>query len=558
MQVDLVDFRALVTPTFGATGRPVNHDAGDTRRSHRPRNDEDERTHGTPAPNAISWSGELLALAQRYGDATAVSDGGAAISYTGLARRAHAIAGRLLSGGLAPGTPVGMLLPNSISAVCASYGLMLSGACETALGWNITDAELRWAVSLSGVRLVVSTRRREDGLRAMGCDVLPVEDLDGAGAAEPRPPAPADAWGRILFTSGTTGRPKGIVHSHGRRWLANRLLKSALPWAPRPGARILLMTPFTHGASLLTFAWLDHGGEVVLLDGVDIQQVESILGGGDIEAIFAPPTVIAKLAGAFGTRRFAGVRCVFTGTQTLTPALYRKAESMFGACVRITYGKTECTNPITVLDAQDTHILFGEHSAEPGACVGWPAAGVELEVRADDGTSLQAGGAGEIWLRATHMYIGQIDPDGFHRLAEDAWHRTGDFGHLDQRGRLWLEGRLADVIKSGGYKISPDEIEAVLSGLPGCGDICIAALPSEYWGEVIVAVAEKASEHWQVEAEGRVAALSRHLRPRLWVAIETLPRNTQGKVSRREVRARVEAVYTLVDGPHPRLTPLVR
>ncbi len=536
----------------------MNHDAGKATSSHPSRIDGDECSHGTPAPNSIAWSGELLALAHRFGEATAVSDGNAAISYTELARRAHAIAGRLLAGGLTPGTPVGMLLPNGIAAVCTSYGLMLAGVCETALGWNSTDAELRWAVSLSGARLVASTQRRAAGLRAMGCEVLLVEDLGGAGAAEPLPPAPADAWGRILFTSGTTSKPKGIVHSHGRRWLANQLLKSALPWAPRPGARILLMTPFTHGASLLTFAWLDHGGEVVLLDGVDTRQVESILGGGDIDAIFAPPTVIAKLAEAFGTRRFSGVRCVFTGTQTLTPAMYRKAESMFGAVVRVTYGKTECTNPITVLDAQDTHLLFGVHSDEPGACVGWPAAGVELEVRADGGAGLQAGRAGEIWLRARHMYIGQIDPDGFHPLAEGEWHRTGDVGHIDHRGRLWLEGRLADVIKSGGYKISPDEIEAVLNGLAACGDICIATLPSEYWGEVIVAVAESAGDGWQIEAERRVASLSRHMRPRLWVAVDALPRNAQGKVSRRAVRSRIQSEYGLVDGPHPQLAPAVR
>ena len=115
---------------------------------------------------------------------------------------------------------------------------------------------------------------------------------------------------------------------------------------------------------------------------------------------------------------------------------------------------------------------------------------------------------------------------------------------------------MADVIKSGGYKISPEEIEAVLSGLPGCGQICVATLPSEYWGEVIVAVAESAGENWQAEAERRVATLSRHLRPRLWVAVDTLPRNAQGKVSRRDVRSRVQSEYALIDGPHPRLTPL--
>ena len=505
---------------------------------------------------SIAWSAELLALAARFGNAPAVNDGNAAISYHELAQRAHAVAECLALRRIVPGEPVGTLLPNGIAAVWASYGVMLSGACETPVAWNSTEAEIRWAVSLAKIRLMVTTKQREAALRSMGCDVMSVEDIGVDGAAEPRAPVPAGAWGRIFFSSGTTGKPKGIVYSHARRWLGNQLLKSVLPWVPQPGSRILLMTPFTHGASLLTFAWHDHGGEVILLDGVDIPRVEAILAHGDVDAIFAPPTVIAKLSDAFGTRRFAGVRCVSTGTQTLTQAMYRKAEAMFGPVVRITYGKSECTNPITVLDPEATRALFSERSNEAGACVGWPAAGVELSVHADDGAVLPGGDTGEIWLRAKHMYIGQIDPEGFHPLAEGEWHRTGDFGHLDQRGRLWLEGRLADVIKSGGYKVLPDEIEAVLSGLPGCGEICIAALPSEYWGEVIVAVAEGAGDIWQAEAERRVASLSRHKRPRLWLALDALPRNAQGKVSRREVRSRILSRYALIDGPHPRLAPV--
>jgi malonyl-CoA/methylmalonyl-CoA synthetase len=509
----------------------------------------------SPILKSIAWSAELLALAARFGNAPAVNDGNAAISYTGIAQRAHAVAGNLALRRIAPGEPVGTLLPNGIAAVWTSYGLLLSGACETPVSWNSTDAEIRWAISLAKIRLLVTTKQREVALRGMGCDVVSVEAIGIDGAAAPRAPVPAHAWGRIFFTSGTTGKPKGIVYSHGRRWLGNQLLKSVLPWVPQPGSRILLMTPFTHGAAQLTFAWLDHGGEVILLDGVDIPRAEAILSRGNVDAIFAPPTVIAKLSDAFGTRRFEGVRCVFTGTQTLTSAAYRKAESMFGPVVRITYGKSECTNPITVLGLEDTRVLFSGRSNQAGACVGWPAAGVELSVHAEDGAVLPASDTGEIWLRARHMYIGQIDPHGFHPVADDGWHRTGDFGHIDQSGRLWLEGRLADVIKSGGYKVLPDEVEAELNGLPGCGEICIASLPSEYWGEIIVAVAERATDIWQAEAQRRVASLSRHKRPRLWIAFEALPRNAQGKVSRREVRSQILSRYALIDGPHPRLAP---
>lgn len=508
-----------------------------------------------PGSEPIAWSAELLTLSARFGEARAVSDAHASISYAGLARQAHALAWRLRERGIAPGQPVGTFLPNSVAAVWSSYGVTLAGACETPLSWTYTEAEIQWGGALAGCRLVVTAPSREAQLRGMGFEVMTVDEPDLGCAAPPQAPAPAGAWGRILFSSGTTGKPKGIVYTHARRWLANQMLKSVLPWIPRPGSRILLMTPFTHGASLLTFAWLDNGGEVILLDGVDTQRVEAILAPGDVEALFAPPTVIAKLAGELGARRFAGVRCVFTGTQTLTPALYRKAEAMFGPAVRITYGKAECTNPITVLAPEDTHALFSAGASEAGACVGWPAAGVELSIRSEDDAELPAGSTGEVWLRARHMYVGHIDAEGFHPLAADDWHRSGDFGHVDQRGRLWLEGRMADVIKSGGYKVLPDEIEAELAGLPDCGEICVASLPSEYWGEIIVAAAEGARGEWQAETERRVTSLSRHKRPRLWLALAALPRNAQGKVSRKAVRAWILERYELLDGPHPRLAP---
>lgn len=538
------------------SGNCVSDKLANEMNSPLPRLEERAGEDEPPILHSIAWSAELLTLAARFGNAPAVNDGNAAISYTELARRAHAVAESLALRRIGPGEPVGTLLPNGIAAVWTSYGVMLSGACETPVNWNSTEAEILWAVSLAKIRLLVTTKQRAAVLHGMGCDFMPVEDIGIDGAAKPRAPVPARAWGRIFFSSGTTGKPKGIVYSHGRRWLGNQLLKSVLPWVPQPGSRILLMTPFTHGASLLTFAWLDNGGEVILLDGVDAQRIDAIMSRSDVDALFAPPTVIAKFSAVFGTRRFERVRCVFTGTQTLTPALYRKAEAMFGPVVRITYGKSECTNPITVLSPDDTRRLFSERNSDAGACVGWPAAGVELSVHAEDGGELPAGDTGEIWLRARHMYLGQIDPSGFRPLADDEWHRTGDFGHIDRRGRLWLEGRLADVIKSGGYKVLPDEIEAVLSGLPGCGEICITALPSEYWGEVIVAVAEGAGNSWPAEAERRVASLSRHKRPRLWLALEALPRNAQGKVSRREVRSRILSRYALIDGPHPRLAPL--
>jgi malonyl-CoA/methylmalonyl-CoA synthetase len=135
----------------------------------------------------------------------------------------------------------------------------------------------------------------------------------------------------------------------------------------------------------------------------------------------------------------------------------------------------------------------------------------------------------------------------------EGWHATGDLGHFDERGRLMLVGRVADVIKTGGYRVNPDEIEGLLVGMAGCGAVCVAGLPSDYWGEIIVAVAEQAGCGWQDLARARVASLSRYKQPRLLVDMPALPRNPQGKISRRELVRRLLATHDLNDGPYPAL-----
>jgi len=503
---------------------------------------------------SIPWSWELRTLAARFGDRVAVRAEGAALSYAVLCARAHALAEQLLARGLLPGEPVATLFPNSLAAVWASWGVTLTGAAETPLSWGYTADEIAWSARIAGFRLALTRRERAPALRALGIETVAVEDFADVDSGVTLAPVPAEARGRILFSSGTTGRPKGLAYSHGRRWLGNQLQKAALPFAPEPGSRILLMTPYIHGASLLALAWYDHGGEVLLHDGVDPERVRGLLNAGELDAMFAPPTVMAKLAAAFGEARFHGLRCVFTGTAPLTHALYARVSAMFGPVVRITYGKSECVNPITVLAPAETHAHFTDAPRAAGCCLGWPSAGVEIEIRAGEGDRVATGVEGEVWLRARHMCDGFLDADGF-KPHPGGWHRSGDLGRMDERDRLWLTGRVADVIKTGGYRVNPDEIEACLAGLADCGQVCVASLPSDYWGEVIVAIAESARGDWSAEARARIDSLSRHKHPRAYVSVAALPRNAQGKVSRRAVRALVLATHDFADGPYPELTP---
>ncbi len=501
----------------------------------------------------IAWSNDLLTLAARFGERIAVTDGQAEMSFAAHAARAHALGHALRDAGVAPGAPVATLMPNGIDAPWVSAGVTLSGAAEVPINAASTDAELAWFQELAGFRRIIAPAAQQARLAALGLDAWAAESV----VADPRPaalpPVPAAAWGRILFTSGTTGRPKAIVHTHGGRWTAHLLQRAVLPFTPGAGERVLLMTPFVHGASLITAAWLEQGAEVVLQDGVRAERIAPLLEGGSLAAIFAPPTVLAKLLALFPGRRFEGVRCIFTGTSTLSRTLWQRAAEAFGPVVRVTYGMSECFNPIAVLEPPELAQAMEEPDDGGGACLGWPAPGVELAIRSAEGALQPQGDAGEIWLRARHMAAGTITASGFAARPRGAWHRTGDLGAIDARGRLRLSGRAADAMKSGGYLVHPGEIESALDGVAGGRAVCVLGLPSDYWGEVIIAVAEAAPEGWQEEASARLAALARHKRPRAWLSLPDLPRNAQGKVVRARLREAVLLDHTLEDGPHPRL-----
>jgi malonyl-CoA/methylmalonyl-CoA synthetase len=255
-----------------------------------------------------------------------------------------------------------------------------------------------------------------------------------------------------------------------------------------------------------------------------------------------------KLVESTRHARIDGIKCVFCGTATLQPALYRAAAKLFGPVIRVTYGKSEMFNPITVLEIDEAADYYRDLSTLDAVCLGSPAAGVEVVVRDEAGRVCAAGEHGEIHLRSPHMMIGHVDASGFHELADGEFHATGDLGYRDARGRLFLAGRAHDVIKTGGYKIYPEEIERVLP--PG---VAVVGIPSAHWGEVIVAVAETDGLTGAVAAA--TAGLARYKQPRACLAIDMLPRSLQGKVQRSRMREMVLARYTMTDGPYPTFEP---
>jgi acyl-coenzyme A synthetase/AMP-(fatty) acid ligase len=508
-------------------------------------------------PTTICRADDFAVLARRFADRVAVADVDGEVTYRALMGKAAALGKHLIEAGVRPGEPVASFVRNGISAVWASIGIVISGAAETALNAGLSEADRRYCLKLAKIGQVVCSARDAPFFRELGAKVHMIEEI---GSAELRahmfPRVPLAAWARIGFTSGTTGAPKGVVSDQRGRSAANLLQRAAMPTRPGPDSRLLLMTPFAHGASLLTYAYLDLGGSVLLLDGVDTATVIGILERSEVDEMFAPPTVLAKIVAAAQGRSFRHLKTIYCGTAVLSPTLYARAKAIFGPVIRVTYGKSEVNNPITVLEPPEADAWYAEGGLEADACVGWPASGVEIVIKGKDGDDASANDPGEVMIRASQMLAGTITADGYLPLEPGAFHETGDLGFFDRRGRLHLVGRAADVIKSGGYKVAPEEIERTLSAALGKSELAVCGLPSEYWGEVIVAVAERPPADWQDKLQEALAAMTGYKRPRAFIAVDELPRNAMLKVSRRAVRERVLATHRLIDGPHPLLEPI--
>jgi acyl-CoA synthetase (AMP-forming)/AMP-acid ligase II len=503
---------------------------------------------------SIPWGADLWAVANRYADLVAVRDGSGEITYRTMARKAAALARTLRAAGVETGEPVATYFRNGVAAAWTHYGVLLAGGADVPINPALGEKDVGICLAVAKARRVVTSRSHAAFFRDLRVDVVCAEDIGETELdAASFPPLPADALARVVFTSGTTGLPKGAYHDHAGRWIANLLLRASLPQPPGQTSRLLLMTPFSHGASLMTMAYHGGGATVTLLDGVDPEIVLPMIERGEVNEIFAPPTVLTKLVDAAGPRSLPGLRTIFCGTAVLTPTLYQRARRVFGSVVRVTYGKSEVFNPITVLEPAETDAWYCENGTCADACVGWPAPGVEIVVRAEDGRTAAVGEHGEVMIRARHMMRGYLRAEGFEPLPADGFHDTGDLGYVDAVGRLHLTGRIAEVIKTGGYKVSPEEVERALAPAVAPSTVAVLGIPSEYWGQVIVAAVESPQAGWRERIEAATRDLTGYKRPRAFVAMEALPRNGIGKIRRAAIRDHIAQCYRLDDGPRPRL-----
>jgi fatty-acyl-CoA synthase len=490
----------------------------------------------------------IAASAARAPDKPALVCEGTVLSYAELEARAQTIAAALAGAGIAPGDRVAWLDLASADLIATLFACARIGAVFMPLNWRLTPAEHRAMLSQCPAALLVAgpsfaaasdaiagphARRVAIGRERegwIGWDAL----LAGARKVLQQTPIDPQAPLLLCFTSGSTGQPKGVMLSAA----ALQANADASEDMHGMGAddRVLTTLPLFHvgGLNIQTTPALRCGCTVTLhprfdadatFDAIEREHITlTVLVPAQLEAMLAHPR--------WQTADLTGLRAISTGS-TLVPRRLIEAVQARGVPLIQVWGATE-TAPIAAC------LHAGEAVAHAGS-TGRAALGCALRVVDATGHEVPAGERGEVWLRSPALMLGYWgDPEATARVLDaDGWYHSGDSGHLDADGFLTIDGRLTDMIISGGENVSPAEIEAVLAECPEIAEAAVVGRPDARWGEAVVAVvATRPGVQLSAERVLRLfdGRLARFKHPKAVLFVDALPRTALGKLRRDAVR----------------------
>lgn len=510
---------------------------------------------------ALSALATLPALLQHHArvrpDQPAVVFNGRSLTYAELSRAGEGRAQQLMSLGLRAGSRVGLLARN-----CDAYFELLAacGAARTVLtpvNWRLAPDEIEFILRDAEIEvLFVSSDYLDLAMKVMaglgrsdrlvlldGTPPAPAVAYADAHGAEawrlngPLPEALPDEVLLQIYSSGTTGAPKGVELTHGNMLAAAKQSLYGLVGCWSAEDRLLIPLPLFHAGALLTASYgLLVGATNIVLKDAD---VEALLAAAERERatkIGLVPALMQMIIEAPGYRRerLSSLNAVIYGGSAISSDLLGRVRLAFDAGLVQLFGSSETFTAGTVLSAEDH-----QHPAKLSTC-GRPMRGVSIKILLPDGAEAALDQPGEVLIRSGTVMKGYWRrPDQSAEVLQDGWYHTGDIGSLDSGGFLTIRDRLRDMIISGGENIYPLEIENVLSEHADVADCAIIGVPDDRWGETVMAVvvpvagAQPTSDDLTAYVRKRIAG---YKCPRHVVLVETLPRNASGKVLKRVLR----------------------
>ena len=475
--------------------------------------------------------------------AIALASDGVEYSYRTIARVSAEIAGLLHARGVRPGDRVGLMLPNVPHFAAIYFGILRLGAVVVPMNPLLRARETEHLLGDSGAAAVFAWHDAPGEIPAEAIVVAPGEFEAMLAQAHPRPGLEErreDDTAVLLYTSGTTGAPKGAELTHAGL-LENARLCAQLSGLG-PTAVTLAALPLFHafGQTCALNATLLVGGRVTLLarfdGGAALERIER----ERVTSFLGVPTMYAAMAHHpdVATRDLSSLEICTSGGAAMPVELLHEVEERFGCPVLEGYGLSE-TSPTATFNTSDRPRKAGS--------VGRPLPGVEVRVAGDDGATLGAGEVGEVLIRGHNVmkgYWGRPEATAA-AIDADGWFHSGDLGRFDSAGDLFIVGRAKEMIIRGGFNVYPREIEEVLHEHPGVEEAAVFGVPDAELGEEVAAVvaaragATVTPEDLVAYVKARVAAYKypRHVR-----VVDALPKGPTGKILKRELAGTVDDV----------------
>jgi fatty-acyl-CoA synthase len=479
------------------------------------------------------------------------------VSYGAGAAEVSRLASALHGAGVSRGDRVAIVARNRLEYPIVSFAASRLGAVIVPVNVRLAPHELRFVLEDCQARCVFVDAPFAEGLLGIRGRLAKLATVVGLGSAKldgiapyerflesaaDAPPSGRSAPGDDAvqyYTSGTTGKPKGVVHTHLSLAVAASYWRTVFPLAA--GERQLLVSPAFHSGGFLNFLHTALcGASVYMLEKFDPGEVLRLIAEQRlVRASLVPATLDACLAEVKETSpdRFGSLRYLSYGASAISVATMRRALEVFPCEIHQQFGMTEA--PIL------THLMPQDHLRgleEPKLLLstGRPVVGCELRIEGPDGRTLPAGEPGEICARTPLVMKGYFGrPEATAETLRDGWLATGDIGFLDEHGYLSIVDRKKDMIVSGAENVFAKEVEECLLGHPSVREVAVIGVPSERWGEEVKAVVVLEGGH-AVDAEGLMrfcgARLAGYKRPRSVDFVAELPRNANGKVLKRVLR----------------------
>lgn len=490
--------------------------------------------------------------ARRFPRRVGLAFGDTRLTWPAVNERVNRFANALGARGVRAGDRVAILAYNSHRFLEVYWGLAKLGAIAVPLNFRLTKAELSTLLEHSGARvLIAGGEYLEVAGELLGLSMLIGLDGDGpdsceamladADAREPELGAGADDPFAIMYTSGTTGLPKGAVVTHGN--LESNVYNQAIADKADPADINLVATPLYHmGAVFMGTTYAALGCTNVILERFDAAEVLEAIERERVTTCLLVPTMLNMVLNepSIDERDLASLRLIFYGGSTITKAVLRRAIETIGCGFTQGYGLTE-TIEATFLTADDHRLDDDPVHERRLASAGREAVSAEVRVVDDDGRDLPPGEVGEVLVRSPSIVREYWQaPEATRQAIRDGWFHTGDLGYRDDDAFLFIVDRKKDMIISGGVNVYPREVEEVLFAHPSVLEAAVIGLPDETWGEVVTAVVvarvgctlteDELLEHCR-------GALAGYKRPRAVKFVAELPRNPSGKILKRELRA---------------------